>query len=370
MPSVYPFRLLAIILVTLSVVANAEVKPTVADGIAWYDVSKWDVEGRGWAPSEFASFYDRLPAKAEGKVRGAVWNLSRHSAGLNAQFKTDATSIHVRYRLRSASLSMSHMPATGVSGVDLYAQDKSKRWRWVAVSRPNKQDFKQTLIKGLAPGVRSYMLYLPLYNGLTKLEIGVPTSAKFTPVKPRTSKPILFYGTSITHGACASRPGMPHPAILGRRLNMPVINLGFSGNGRMESEVGALLSEIDPAVYVIDCLPNMNAQTVTQRAAPLVRQLRKARPNTPIILVEDRAFTNTWIRPDRQNFHTANRAALKKAFETLKGEGVTKLYYLKGDDLLGDDSDGATDGSHPSDLGFFRQANVMEPIIRKALGKN
>src|SRR5205085_52806 len=148
-------------------------------------------------------------------------------------------------------------------------------------------------------GFREYAAYLPLYNGVENLSIGVSPGAKFEPLAPRSEKPIVFYGTSITHGASASRPGMAHPAILGRRFDRPVINLGFSGNGRMDAAVGELLVKIDAAVYVIDCLPNMGANDVRQKCPPLVKLLREARPQTPIVLVEDRRNANTWILPGR-----------------------------------------------------------------------
>jgi lysophospholipase L1-like esterase len=160
-----------------------------------------------------------------------------------------------------------------------------------------------------------------------------------------------------------------HTAVIGRRLDAPVINLGFSGNGRMDAAVGEFLKQIDAAVFIIDCLPNMNPAQVRERGAPLVKQLRAARPDTPIVLVEDRRYTNSWITPGKEQFHTDNHAALKSVFAALKQEGITNLHYIPGDDLLGHDAEGAADGSHPSDLGFMRQADVMEPIIRQALGK-
>jgi lysophospholipase L1-like esterase len=135
----------------------------------------------------------------------------------------------------------------------------------------------------------------------------------------------------------------------------------------MDASVGELLCKIDAAVFIIDCLPNMDAKLVTERCIPLVKQLRAARPETPIVLVEDRRNTNSWIHPDRDKHHTANHAALKEAFATLKSDGVKRIHYVEGDHLLGDDGDGATDGSHPNDLGFVRQADVMEPVIREAL---
>lgn len=335
--------------------------------VHWRDVRDWGVEGKGWPESETDKYFDRLPKRAKGVVRDAVWNLSRHSAGMLTRFRTDATEIWVDYKVTSSSLAMPHMPATGVSGIDLYANDDQGDWKWLSVTKPAKQTTNTRIIGGIIPGPRDFTAYLPLYNGTEYLKIGVPTGASFEPIAPRTEKPILFYGTSITHGACASRPGMPHPAILGRRFNRPVINLGFSGNGRMEKEVGQFLCELDPAVYVIDCLPNMQGTEVAQRAEPLVRQLRKARPDTPILLVEDRTYANTPFVVEKQKRHQASRLALRDAYNRVIADGFEQIGYLEGEKLLGDDRDDTTDGSHPSDLGFFRHANAMEPAL-KALG--
>ncbi len=335
-------------------------------GLTWHNVEDWGVEGKGW--QETLKYYDRLPAKAEKVVRSPVWSLSRHSAGMLVHFKTDATAISVHHKVTSSQLGMPHMPATGVSGLDLYAADDTGAMRWLSVTKPNKQEMQVQMISGIIPGERLYSIYLPLYNGTEFLKIGIPTGASFTPVAPRQEKPLLFYGTSITHGASASRPGMAHPAILGRRFNRPVINLGFSGNGKMEPEVGALLAELDPAVYVIDCLPNMGQAEVAERTEPLVRQLRQAHPGTPILLTEDRTYPNAPFLKDRQNRHATSRAAFRKAYQNLQQAGVTGLYYLEGEKLLGQDRDDTTDGSHPSDLGFFRQADAFEPVLKQMLG--
>jgi lysophospholipase L1-like esterase len=191
--------------------------------------------------------------------------------------------------------------------------------------------------------------------------------------KPRFSRwrrapPMVFYGTSIMHGACASRPGMSITGILGRRLDRPAINLGFSGNGRMDPEVVELLAELAPCVYAIDCLPNMVAEQVAERTEPLVRRLREARPDTPILLVEDRTYTNAAFRQSSRERHSAARAELRKAYERLIATGIKQLYYLEGDALLGDDGEAATDGSHPSDLGMVRYADAYEQSLRAILG--
>ncbi|MDF1753783.1 MAG: SGNH/GDSL hydrolase family protein [Verrucomicrobiales bacterium] len=341
-------------------------KPAPGPELVWHDGAQLGLEGRGWTTDDLESPYDRLPSKAQNIVRGAVWNLSRHSAGLCFRFNTDATKFTIKYSLGSSRIAMAHMPATGVSGIDLYALAPDGKWRWVNVSRPSGQEVEFKL-EGLDAGKRTYMAYLPLYNQVTKLEVGIPKGNVFEPVAPRREKPILFYGTSITHGASASRPGMAHPAILGRRLDRPVINLGFSGNGKMEPEVGALLAELNPEVYVIDCLPNMTESEVVENAEALVQIIRVSRPETPIVLVEDRTYANSWIHISKRLRHEGSRGAQLKAFDNLVSSGVKNIYYLEGENLLGEDGEGTTDGSHPNDLGFMRQADAMEPLLTRIL---
>ncbi|MHC2066459.1 SGNH/GDSL hydrolase family protein [Bremerella sp. T1] len=339
------------------------------DDVTWHDVTTWGVEGRILPDQERARWFDRLPASAEGKVTPAVWSLSRDSAGMVVRFKSDATDFWIDYKLKDGGIAMPHMPATGVSGVDLYAKDDAGKWKWVAVTKPTAQVVKTKWIGGLAPGEREYAAFLPLYNGIDYLKIGVKPEVKLEGLAPR-KKPIVFYGTSITHGACASRPGMVHTAILGRWFDRPVVNLGFSGNGKMHEEVADYLVQVDAAVYVVDCLPNMGPSDVETRCVPLVQQIRAAKPDTPIILVEDRRNTNDWILLARSKHHTANHAALKAAYKQLTDAGVTNLYYIEGDNLYGDDTEGATDASHASDLGFMRQAEIFKPVLEKALSSN
>jgi GDSL-like Lipase/Acylhydrolase family/N-terminus of Esterase_SGNH_hydro-type len=338
--------------------------------IQWIDARDLNVEGKGWTDTK--AFYDRLPAKAEGKVPGPVWNLSRNSSGMHVRFVTDATNITVRWSVTSPSLAMPHMSATGVSGVDLYVKLNSGDWHWAAVGSPKAQTNSIEVLKDIPPGKREYLLYLPLYNGTKSLEIGIPTGATLTAAGPwgkGNRKPIVFYGTSILQGACASRPGMVHSSILGRRFQFPTINLGFSGNGRMEPVMADLLAELDPSVYVLDCLPNMTAAQVTERVEPFVHTLRKAHPQTPIVLVEDRVYQDSFLVESRRKRNEENHAALKAAYKRLKKEGVKDLYYIGGDNLYGNDGEGAVDGSHPSDLGFMRQADIfaktLGPILKK-----
>ena len=344
-----------------------EVTPTTADGYSWYDATQWPVENQGW--KDVDRYFARFPSSAKGVIRDSVWTLSQHSAGLVVRFRTNATEIKVRYTLYENSMAMPHMPATGKSGLDLYAYDEqTKTWRWAAVTQPTKKEDEKTWLSGLDGSLRNYMVYLPLYNGIDALSIGVPEAAEFTALSPRSDKPIVYYGTSIAHGGCASRPGNAYTAMLGRRLDVPVINLGFSGNAHSEIEIAELLSQLDPVIYVLDPVPNMTANMVAERIVPFVNKLREAHPTTPILLVEDRYFSNSWIVPAKAQGHEATHAELRKAYETLK-ENDPNLYYLDASNQLGEefDDDGTVDSSHPNDLGMWRMTNALEEVLRPIL---
>jgi len=349
------------------VIDPATAKPDEKGNLLWYDVRAVGLEGQGW--TDVKAPFDRLPAKAEQLVRSPVWGLSRNSTGLAVRFMSDSPAIHARWTVTNKQLAMSHMPATGVSGLDLYGKLDGK-WRWVANGRPTAETNTQALSTALK-GEREYLLYLPLYNGVSSVEIGLPKTAKLMKPDARPEakrKPLVFYGTSITQGGCASRPGMVYTAILGRWFDMPVINLGFSGAGTLDPELATLLGEIDAAVYVLDCLPNMSVAQVAERTEPFVKALRKLRPDTPILMVEDRVYTNAVFNAGMLKRSADSHAAFRKAYDNLTAADVKGLTYLEGDHLLGDDGEGAVDGSHPTDLGFLRLAEAMAKPLRLMVG--
>jgi hypothetical protein len=290
-----------------------------SDVIKWTDVKELTIEGRGWKNDSL--YFRRLPEKAGGILPTSVWELSKQTAGLFVHFITDAHLIKARWGLTKEDLGMPHFAATGVSGLDLYVKMEDNKWHWLGVGKPRKVENLETLVDGIPDGRREYLLYLPLYNGIKHLEIGIPEENKLEKAPPLPGKPIVFYGTSIIQGGCASRPGMCTTAILGRRLNREIINLGFSGSGKMEPEVATLLAELDPLIYFIDCLPNLQAGEVAERFEPFIRILRKAHPETPIVLAEGVSYNDAFLVKERQSRNIESRKALRKAYENLINSG-------------------------------------------------
>jgi len=342
--------------------------PATPPELDWHDAKKLTVEGLGF--TDLKSPYDRLPSRAENVVRQAVWDLSRDSSGVLVRFAANTAAIHARWTLTGKTLAGPTITATASSGLDLYAKTDAGRWHWLGIGRPTQfPDNTDALASGLPAGQREYMIYLPLRNGVTSLEIGVSKGSAIEkgPARLAGRKSIVFYGTSITHGISASRAGMTHPAILGRMFNREVINLGFSGNGRMEPEVTKFVAELDPAVFVLDCLPNMTAKDINERAEACVKTLRIAHPATPILLVEDRNYGDNFLNALRRERNETNHAAMQAVYAKLKHDKVPHLHYLKADHLLGDDGEATIDGSHPTDLGFQRQATEFQKALRKFL---
>ena len=176
----------------------------------WHDVRELSVEGQGWKETKHP--FDRLPAKAEGVVRPPVWSLSQDSAGLSARFITNAAWIRARWKVRKERLAMPHMPATGVSGLDLYVRDK-RGWRWLAAGRPEDSvSNDRMLVRGLTGERREYQLYFPLYNGIDSLEIGLPPDAAFERAPASSRKPVVYYRNFDSAGRVrvAARHGLPN----------------------------------------------------------------------------------------------------------------------------------------------------------------
>lgn len=346
-----------------------------SEELEWWDPLKNDfnvIEGQIQFKNQELG-YHRFPSEIKERVRLPVWHLSNHSAGLSIKFRSNSPNISVKYKLKG-DLAMSHMPATGVSGLDLYAKDSDGQWVWVK-GNYSFGEHSTYLFKKLNPNDqyhqkgREYKLYLPLYNSIDSLKIGVPEETKFELIPLRKEKPIVVYGTSIAQGACASRPGMAWTAILERRMDRPLINLGFSGNGLLEDEIINIIKDIDAKVYVLDCLPNLVANpnrdtiNVKERIISSVRKLRESNSETPILLVEHAGYSDGEIQLTRKKKYVDINKTMKEAFLLLKSEGVKNISLLTKEDI-NLNMDSTVDGSHPNDLGMQLYADAYEKSLR------
>jgi hypothetical protein len=333
------------------------------NNVTYYGKEHFLIEGTGVAESEKESPYDRLPASYKDKVRKPVWDLSKNSAGISIRFNSNSTSINVRWALLNDT-KMNHMAETGIKGIDLYCK-LNGIWTYVNTGKPTAKENEANLISSLSPIEREYKLYLPLYDGTTKVEIGIDNSSSITMPAADTKLPIVFYGTSILQGGCASRPGMVFTSIISRKLNVDCINFGFSGNGRMDPPMAELISGIKASFYVIDCLPNMTAKQVTDSVIPLAKAIRAKNPNTPIVFVENVEYTRALFQANLKKSMDEKNQALKTEFDKLVLNGMKNLVYIGAAGSIGTDNEGTVDGTHLTDLGFIRYADYLIAKFKK-----
>lgn len=310
-----------------------------------------------------APAYSRLPRSAKDLTRKAVWDLSRNSAGIAAHFITDSKEIHIKWEVLN-DFHMSHMAGTGIRGLDLYVK-KESQWFFLGTGKPYQKTNEQGLIKNLDSETKEYILYCPLYDGLKSLEIGIDPEASIKKFE-REKKPLVFYGTSITQGGCVSRPGMAYPAIIGRKLEHETINLGFSGNARMDAEIIDYIADIDAACYIFDCFPNMNLEMVKERAETELEKLLKARPDTPILITPNIMEENAWFNSEFYDACMAKNTEALAIYKRLK-KNHKNLYIIPFNKIRHVAIEGTVDGIHLTDLGAMRMAEVMERYIKKLI---
>jgi hypothetical protein len=353
-------KIIAIILTSFSI------SVAFSQNIKWTEGRQLTIEGR--AGTGQAHDYDRLPAFARAETRKEVWDLSENSAGINIRFSTDSDTLNVRWVLRSVC-KMPHMTDCAMNGIDLYAYDEENSvWRWAGIKL--SWDGKNTgiMLQGITKKMRDYMLYLPLYTSVDSVFIGVNADAQIQKlVRTRNIKPVVHYGTSIVQGASASRAGICSTAQIGRAFDREVINLGFSGNARMEEIIGKVMTEIDASCYIVDCGANMTPEMISTRTVPFIKQLKTARNSIPIILVERTLAANSWLKTETRDKINSGNAELRKAYEQLLAEGFDNIYYVSERNLTADSTEHTIDGEHYTDTGFTVYSQYMIEVLKKII---
>lgn len=342
------------------------------NGVKWIDGKYLPIEGR-WNLDVTQNYYSRLPDTLTTNVNSGVRGMRQHTSGMQFRFRTDSRFLVIRMKSLNGWHAMTHMTEVGTSGWDVYRFDAAaKAWRFVASNHrhcdvADRPGWKEKRI-GWQSG-DACIINLPLYNGVAGFELGIASNAKIEALGPRASgigKPVVFYGTSITHGGCSSRPGLGFVNIVGRDLDVPVFGLGFSGSGVMEYELSDVISRIDASCYVLDCLWNMGlcekdrpGRAVASNYEPFIRNLRAKRPGVPIVMAEHcNVYGNKKDKKDR---------FIRGLYEKLIAEGWTDLVYLPNDEMYTGDFEGTVDGCHPNDLGMMSMAKAFGKAVKEAL---
>jgi hypothetical protein len=351
-------RYLIIIALSFSFTATAQT--------VFHDASLFPLLGKISDATE--TRYERLPARLKDVTRPAVWHLGKNTAGLAIRFSSDSRQISVRWETLN-NATMNHMTETGIKGLDLYCLE-DEGWIYANTARPTAKKCEVTIIANMEKKEREWLLYLPLYDGILSLEIGVDSLAYIGQPKvdlPSRKKPIVAYGTSILQGGCASRPGMVHTNILTRMLNREVINLGFSGNGQLDYEIAELIAECDASLFILDFLPNASVAQIHEKTEKFYRILRDKWRDTPVVFIESPIYPHT--RYDSRILNEVNRKnkALHEVFDGLVAKGEKNIWLIPSEGMIGADGEATVDGIHFTDLGFLRYAEFLYPKIAPLL---
>jgi len=354
------------VLLFLSAVLSL-VKPAFSqDSLRYVDATSLMIMGKAKITRQP---YQRIDSTETRDMPVVVQGLAKRSAGIAVLFETNSSIIRAGWKL-AEEVYMPNMTPIGHSGLDLYCL-KNGKWQFVSVARPAKgTNQNQLIIQHMDSSMKQFMLYLPLYNSVDELQIGVAENALIRPPMQAAinkDKRIVIYGSSVVQGASASRPGMAYPAQLQRRTGYDVINLGFSGNAKMEAAVASYLATVAADCYVLDCIPNPSADLIRERSYPFIRYLREQQPAVPIILVETIFRENGYWDQDLGKRVKAQNEETRKTYERLLQEGYKKIYYIRSEQLVGNDHEATIDGIHLTDLGFDRIASTLMPVIRQAL---
>jgi hypothetical protein len=323
---------------------------------------RFDIHGLPWVAENKGELI-RLPSRLKDQLPPAVWNLGQSPSGGRIRFRTDSTRVSIKLAYPSAP-NMANMHAFGQTGVDLYVDGVYRSTAIAPKDATYITPVEHVFFENLPRQERELTLYLPLYKPARVLGIGLDSDAKITKARRfATAKPVVFYGTSITQGGCASRSGLSYQAILGRQLNLDFVNLGFSGNGKGEPAVASMIAEIDASAFVLDFAQNNpTIESLREVYEPFLITLRTKHPKTAIIAITAISSSRETGRLDQMREHV--REVVKRRM----AEGDRLLTLVEGTTLLGPDRlDGLVDGSHPNDLGFQWMAEGLAPHLARVL---
>lgn len=342
--------------------------------IVWFDVNEPPFKIKGVIYDDNAKRYVRIPQEIAEKVSDGVAHINTWTAGGRVCFKTNSKYIAIQAETDQIG-SLAQMSRSGLAGFDLYRRFNDKETYFTTFSPPEKWDAGYSGEIKTYGELTDYTLYFPIYNGVKKVFIGIKKDAIIDMADDNIREPpIVFYGSSITNGGCASRPGNTYPSILGRRLSMDFINLGFSGSAKGEKEMAEYVSVLDMSLLVIEYDSNAPSENwLEETHYPFYKIIRDKQPDLPIVIMSHCAALHavyyemkageTWGSFDNR------RKIIKSTYLRAKKAGDENIYYIDGREIFkGDEWDAVTtEGVHPNDFGFMRFAQYLEKIIKPLL---
>lgn len=317
-------------------------------------------------PSQNGGEYYRLSHEQSSSYPETVRSLAQHTSGATVRFRTDADEISLRVHLRSARTGMQHMADRGAFGMDVYTGEGDQR---TYCGEPlqlltDAEGFCESL--RLPTGEKEVMIHLPLYAGISSMEIGLPKGASLSPAANRTHGTIAFYGSSITQGACASRPGSSYPHIVCRVLDADCLNLGFSSAALGEQAVAQYIASRKISAFVMDYDHNHTVEGLQQTHYPFYRTVRAAHPDIPILMLTQPVFAGESTPEQKQR-----QAIIRQSYERAVASGDQQVYYLCGEDFWDDPMPDlyTVDMLHPNDLGHYHMAQAVLEVLKPALDR-
>lgn len=344
-------------------------------GFKYVDATELQIINKAW--DNTTEPYTRLTQQYMDSCREDQRWLYNHSSGIAIRFATNSKRIAAQYNLKN-NFHMQHMAMTGIKGTDLYFLNEERGvWEYVNTARPQEKNYKADSIQSklyvehLDGEMHEYMLYLPLYDGVNWVQIGVDSTAQI--IKPQVENPrrmgkIIIYGTSIQQGGCASRVGMVSSAMIQRDYNLECVNIATSGQARMDLYIAEAMASIEDAIcFVVDPVPNCTKDRLDTITYDFIKILRTRRPEVPIIMVEGIMYPYTRHSSFYADYLPQKNASFRRGYEQHYAENPQGLYYMTHEGQTGPEMEGTVDGVHLTDYGFRAYADLLEIVLKEAL---